>query len=242
MKSYNLKHESHMSWNAPCMAAGTLPHALHYICCSKSILGGHADPPQNKKHNPSYFGCYRNILRYRHHHFHLFVFCSDDDGFWRSAQLKWTLAKKKKTTRKKKNPIARPVVNAHAAHAPALRVSFYHPLTCRGMSSFKDIISRGQRQGCQPVTPNTYPLFFLLLSETHIHPPISHLAPTRFIAISCSAGCSNVAALRHSRVKAQRSYLVTRLSLCLFAEASPGQVSRPPEVVINRVKWSMWAE
>lgn len=94
-------------------------------------------------------------------------------------------------------------MNAHAAHAPALRVSFYHPLTCRGMSSFKDIISRGQRQGCQPVTLNTYPLFFLLLSETHIHPPISHPAPTRFIAISCSAGCSNVAALRHSRAKAQ---------------------------------------
>lgn len=114
----------------------------------------------------------------------------------------------------------------------------YHPLTCRGMSSFKDIISRGQRQGCQPVT-NSYisPLFPCSCPKRTSIRPIPHLAPTRFIAICCPAGCSNLAALRHSRAKAQRSYIVTRLSICpSLSKRRQGMLDRLAVVVINRVK------
>lgn len=35
------------------MATGTLPHALHCVCCSKSIIGGHADPQHNPPPHPT---------------------------------------------------------------------------------------------------------------------------------------------------------------------------------------------
>lgn len=111
----------------------------------------------------------------------LSTFCSNSDVV-RSYYEPWLKRKKNLKGKKKKAP------SWECACSPCSGAlcQLYHPLTCRGMSSFKDIISHGRRQGCQP----RHKLLHVAVSRperTSIR-PFPHLAPTRFIAM-CLQPC-----------------------------------------------------